>query len=115
VLRNDEATAAVARYTIANPVRAGLARSPADYPHWDRSFTRANSCWSTSQGPPEGGPYEGGPYEGGPYEGGPYEGGPYEGGPYEGGSYEGGPYDGGRCVGVLSERRAPPAPPRARR
>ena len=34
VLRNDEATAAVARYTIANPVRAGLVRSPADYPFW---------------------------------------------------------------------------------
>jgi len=34
VLRNEEATPAVARDTIANPVRAGLVRSPADYPFW---------------------------------------------------------------------------------
>jgi putative transposase len=34
VLRNDEATPAVVRYTIANPVRAGLVRSPVDYPFW---------------------------------------------------------------------------------
>jgi hypothetical protein len=34
VLRSDEATPIVARYTIANPVRAGLAQSPADYPFW---------------------------------------------------------------------------------
>ena len=34
VLRNEEATQAVARYTIANPVRAGLVRSPQDYPFW---------------------------------------------------------------------------------
>jgi putative transposase len=33
-LRNEEATAAVARYTIANPVRAELVQSPADYPFW---------------------------------------------------------------------------------
>ena len=34
VLRSDEATPAVAGYTIANPVRAGLVRCPADYPFW---------------------------------------------------------------------------------
>ena len=34
VLRSEEATAAVARYTIANPVRAGLVQSPLDYPFW---------------------------------------------------------------------------------
>jgi putative transposase len=34
VLRNEEATPSVARYTIANPVRAGIVRSPADYPFW---------------------------------------------------------------------------------
>ena len=34
VLRNAEATPAVARYTIANPVRAGIVQSPADYPYW---------------------------------------------------------------------------------
>jgi putative transposase len=33
-LRNEEATASVARYTIANPVRAGLVQSPGDYPYW---------------------------------------------------------------------------------
>jgi REP element-mobilizing transposase RayT len=34
VLRNEEATPAVARYTIANPVRAGIVRAPNDYPFW---------------------------------------------------------------------------------
>src|SRR5436190_15961649 len=34
VLRNEEATAAVARYTIANPVRAGIVQSPSAYPFW---------------------------------------------------------------------------------
>lgn len=34
VLRHDEATAAVVRYVIANPVRAGIVRSPGDYPFW---------------------------------------------------------------------------------
>ena len=34
VLRNAEATPAVARYTIANPVRAGIVQAPADYPFW---------------------------------------------------------------------------------
>jgi REP-associated tyrosine transposase len=32
VLRNDEATLAVARYIIENPVRAGLVSDPRDYP-----------------------------------------------------------------------------------
>jgi len=37
VLRNDEATRAVALYIIANPVRAGLAASVQEYPHvWCR-------------------------------------------------------------------------------
>jgi putative transposase len=34
VLRHDEATATVARYVIANPVRAGMVQSPGDYPFW---------------------------------------------------------------------------------
>jgi len=34
VLRNEEATPAVARYLIANPVRARIVLSPADYPFW---------------------------------------------------------------------------------
>jgi REP-associated tyrosine transposase len=32
VLRDDEATLVVARYILANPVRAGLSREPRDYP-----------------------------------------------------------------------------------
>jgi putative transposase len=32
VLRNDEATIMVAKYIVANPVRAGLVKSAADYP-----------------------------------------------------------------------------------
>jgi len=32
VLRSDEATLVVARYIVANPVRAGLVSQPADYP-----------------------------------------------------------------------------------
>jgi putative transposase len=34
VLRNAEATPAAARYLIANPVRAGMVQTPADYPFW---------------------------------------------------------------------------------
>ncbi|MBN2873265.1 MAG: transposase [Halothiobacillaceae bacterium] len=34
-LRGDEDLAAVARYIVANPVRAGLVKSVRDYPHWD--------------------------------------------------------------------------------
>ena len=34
-LRNDEDIAAVARYIVANPLRAGLVRELGDYPHWD--------------------------------------------------------------------------------
>src|SRR5215204_4998380 len=34
VLRSDAATPTVARYTVANPVRAGIVRSPVEYPFW---------------------------------------------------------------------------------
>ena len=34
-LRRDEDLAGVARYIVANPVRAGLVRRVGDYPHWD--------------------------------------------------------------------------------
>jgi len=34
-LRDEENLAAVARYIVANPLRAGLARNVADYPLWD--------------------------------------------------------------------------------
>jgi putative transposase len=34
-LREEEDLRTVARYVVANPVRAGLVRSVRDYPHWD--------------------------------------------------------------------------------
>ena len=34
-LRREEDLRAVARYIAANPLRAGLCRTLADYPHWD--------------------------------------------------------------------------------
>ncbi len=34
-LRREEDMAQIARYIVANPLRAGLARSVRDYPHWD--------------------------------------------------------------------------------
>jgi REP element-mobilizing transposase RayT len=34
-LRREESRLAVARYIVANPLRAGLAARPGDYPHWD--------------------------------------------------------------------------------
>jgi putative transposase len=40
-LRSDEDLAAVIRYVIENPVRAGLATVPAEYPHWgSQTYTR---------------------------------------------------------------------------
>lgn len=38
LLRKEENLVAVARYIVANPVRAGLAGRIGDYPHWD-------VCW----------------------------------------------------------------------
>ncbi len=34
-LRRDERVRSVARYIIANPIRAGLVTRASDYPHWD--------------------------------------------------------------------------------
>ena len=34
-IRNDEDIQVIARYIVANPLRAGLVRSVSDYPHWD--------------------------------------------------------------------------------
>ncbi len=34
-IRRDEDLAGVARYVVANPLRAGLAERLGDYPHWD--------------------------------------------------------------------------------
>jgi REP-associated tyrosine transposase len=37
-LRKDEDIATVARYIVANPVRAGLVSRLGDYPHWDATW-----------------------------------------------------------------------------
>jgi len=34
-LRRDEDIEDIARYIVANPLRAGLVRHIGDYPHWD--------------------------------------------------------------------------------
>jgi REP element-mobilizing transposase RayT len=34
-LRSDEAVVAVARYIVANPLRAGIVESVGEYPFWD--------------------------------------------------------------------------------
>lgn len=34
-LRREEDIREIARYIVANPLRAGLVKSPRDYPHWD--------------------------------------------------------------------------------
>ncbi|MCH8553438.1 MAG: transposase [Natronospirillum sp.] len=40
-LRREEDIREVARYIIANPLRAGLVRSVREYPHWDAAFVQA--------------------------------------------------------------------------
>lgn len=37
-VRREEDLAALARYVVANPIRAGLVRRAADYPHWDAAW-----------------------------------------------------------------------------
>jgi REP element-mobilizing transposase RayT len=37
-LRREEGLREIARYVIANPVRAGLAASVREYPHWDAAW-----------------------------------------------------------------------------
>lgn len=37
-LRREENVTAVARYIVANPLRAGLVKSLGDYPHWDAKW-----------------------------------------------------------------------------
>jgi REP element-mobilizing transposase RayT len=37
-LRQDEDIRAAARYLVANPLRAGLAAKPGDYPYWDAAW-----------------------------------------------------------------------------
>jgi REP element-mobilizing transposase RayT len=37
-IRKEEDLGAVARYIVANPLRAGLVRSIRDYPHWDAKW-----------------------------------------------------------------------------
>ena len=38
VLRPDEDAAGVSRFIVANPLRAGMARTLADYPFWDTAW-----------------------------------------------------------------------------
>ena len=42
-LRNEEALKEIARYVVANPVRAKLVKKVGDYPHWDAIWIN-NSC-----------------------------------------------------------------------
>ena len=37
-IRRDEDIQHIARYIVANPVRAGLVKSVRDYPHWDATW-----------------------------------------------------------------------------
>ena len=37
-IRKEEDLGAIARYIVANPLRAGLVRSIRDYPHWDAKW-----------------------------------------------------------------------------
>ena len=37
-IRKDEDIANIARYIIANPIRAGLEKKVGDYPHWDTIY-----------------------------------------------------------------------------
>lgn len=37
-IRDDEDIRQIARYIVANPLRAGLARNLGDYPHWDAGW-----------------------------------------------------------------------------
>ncbi len=37
-LRREESVLSVARYIVANPLRAGLVRSLRNYPHWDAKW-----------------------------------------------------------------------------
>ncbi|MFJ4453061.1 REP-associated tyrosine transposase [Pseudomonas sp. NPDC089392] len=42
-LRKEDDVRKVARYIIANPLRAGLARQIGDYPHWDAIWLTSDS------------------------------------------------------------------------
>ncbi len=48
-IRADEDLRVIARYVVANPLRAGLVRRLSDYPFW-------GARWIPDLGPPEGGP-----------------------------------------------------------
>ena len=37
-IRKDEDIVNIARYIIANPIRAGLVKKVGDYPHWDTTY-----------------------------------------------------------------------------
>jgi REP element-mobilizing transposase RayT len=44
-LREEEDVRSVARYIIANPLRAGLVDSVGDYPHWDAVWLEGGDAW----------------------------------------------------------------------
>jgi REP element-mobilizing transposase RayT len=37
-LRDEDTVASAARYVVMNPIRAGLALSPGNYPYWDAAW-----------------------------------------------------------------------------
>ncbi len=45
VLRDEEVTAAIARYIVENPVRARLVTDPLDYPHWGSAVCSREELW----------------------------------------------------------------------
>lgn len=49
-LRRDEDLKAVARYLVANPLRAGLVENLADYPHWDAVWLAGREKSSVGHG-----------------------------------------------------------------
>ncbi len=58
VLRDDEATLAVARYIINNPVRAGLVQRPEDYPgSGSEVYSMREILEALMDGPAEAGPH----------------------------------------------------------
>jgi putative transposase len=45
-LRRDDTLRRVARYVVANPLRAGLVQQVGDYPFWDAVWLQASACGS---------------------------------------------------------------------
>ena len=58
-LRRDEDYRTVARYIIANPVRAGLVSHPCDWPYWDAWFVGGGGRRIAAEAAPTGSPVVG--------------------------------------------------------